>query len=480
MANANANTNNTDAAHVSIDSEAAHVISAVEECNDDDDDVGALHDVVQGLPSHAVKDLLSVGVCTRCILRLFGIRGNIYSISAISPSILNSVIGEQRHDEDISSDSKESEFEEVLCTLCLGILQFTYCDNKEIPVKKESANDMAIAISELVKQEGYQIDSFSLEVSVPPIILENEHSVRLYMKRKYGTEPWFQGGPFSQSISAKDALKFSLAKPLETLLDCKSGISNFRIRLTFSHKASKVVQSVAVSKQGCKRMKTGIVDSLDDSVAGDIECSDLADATVERSFDGLQDNESSECFKFPLEKVNDACHLVLLCQRTPIYFGGRYLKYSRNVSQTRWIIDDERMGEASVEVLSTFLIMEIIGSNIQPLCQGDNYKFHAAGREDIDVRMLGSGRPFLVEVQNARRIPSEAFVREIETNINNLENKLVGVKNLKVVGIEGWTMMREGEAEKQVYGTPIRVLHRRSPLQREKIIHWLEPYHYVR
>nr|POE58056.1 putative trna pseudouridine synthase pus10 [Quercus suber] len=216
-------------------------------------------------------------------------------------------------------------------------------------------------------------------------------------------------------------------------------------------------------------------------------------------FDGLQDNESSECFKFPLEKVNDVCHLVLLCQRIPIYFGGRYLKYSRNVSQTGWIIDDERMGEASVE--------EIIGSNIQTLCQGDNYKFHAAAGEDIDVRMLGSGRPFLVEVQNARQIPSEAFVRKIETYINNLENKLVGVKNLEVVGIEGWTMMREGEAEKQyaalvwilrpledvdldsisslkdmqiLQGTPIRVLHRRSPLQREKIIHWLESYQYVR
>ena len=91
---------------------------------------------------------------------------------------MNSVIGEQRHDEDISSNSKESEFEEVLCALCLGILQFTYCDNKEIPVKKGSASDMAVAISELVKREGYQIDSFSLEVSVPPIILENEHSVR--------------------------------------------------------------------------------------------------------------------------------------------------------------------------------------------------------------------------------------------------------------------------------------------------------------
>ena len=33
------------------------------------------------------------------------------------------------------------------------------------------------------------------------------------------------------------------------------------------------------------------------------------------------------------------------------------LKYSRNVSQTWRIIDDERTGEASVEVLSTFMIM---------------------------------------------------------------------------------------------------------------------------
>lgn len=43
--------------------------------------------------------------------------------------------------------------------------------------------------------------------------------------------------------------------------------------------------------------------SIDDSVVGDIECSSLADVTIERSFDGLQDNGSSQCFKFPLEKV---------------------------------------------------------------------------------------------------------------------------------------------------------------------------------
>ncbi|KAL6982632.1 tRNA pseudouridine(55) synthase [Sarracenia purpurea var. burkii] len=170
-------------------------------------------------------------------------------------------------------------------------------------------------------------------------------------------------------------------------------------------------------------------------------------------------------------------------------------KYSRNVSQTRWIIDDERMGEASVE--------ELIGSNILPLCQGDNYKFHAAGREDIDVRMLGSGRPFLVEIQNARHVPSEVSIKEIERKINSLENKLVRVKNVKVLDSQGWNLMHEGEAEKQkqyaalvwisrpledddlktlsslkdmliLQRTPIRVLHRRSPLEREKIIQWYE------
>ena len=36
------------------------------------------------------------------------------------------------------------------------------------------------------------------------------------------------------------------------------------------------------------------------------------------------------------------------------------LKYPKNVSQTRRIIDDERMGEASVEVLSISMIMVII------------------------------------------------------------------------------------------------------------------------
>ena len=52
--------------------------------------------------------------------------------------------------------------------------------------------------------------------------------------------------------------------------------------------------------------------------------------------------------------VQLAIHAISLTQLLIV------LKYSSNVSQTRRIIDDERMEEASVEVLSTFLIMVIV------------------------------------------------------------------------------------------------------------------------
>lgn len=41
--------------------------------------------------------------------------------------------------------------------------------------------------------------------------------------------------------------------------------------------------------------------------------------------------------------------------------------------------------------------------------------------------MLGSGRPFLVEIQNARLMPSEESVKNIEKEINKLEKNLVSL-----------------------------------------------------
>ncbi|PPR97605.1 hypothetical protein GOBAR_AA23066 [Gossypium barbadense] len=390
-----------------------------------------LNDAVRSLPYHVVKDLLSIGVCSRCVLRILGTEDHIYCHSSFSQSMLCSVL------EEVTGFKSECDFQ--FCSVCLGVLQLSYRDDKETLVKMESPNDMALVIAELVKKEGHQIDGFSLEVSIPQFILENESSLLSGMKKRYESEPWLQERLLSKCVSVKDVLKFAITKPLETLLE--SGIQKAKNRY-FRSFETYTGDSVASRSNnihsdftGDTGTENGLQNVNDESVVANKDCSDYpTNETIAVT--------GRSSLKVPIDKVSEPCHLVYLCYRTHIYLCGRYLKYSRNVSQTRWIIDEERMGEASVE--------EIIGSNILPMCRGDNYKFHAAGREDIDVRMLGSGRPFLLEIQNARQVPSKETVKEIESKINGLENKLVGVKNLQVVGSQGWTLMREGEAEKQV------------------------------
>lgn len=470
-------------------------------------------DAVRTLPPHALKHLLSLRVCVRCIFRLFGVHECLYSYATPSTSLLYSNIGKglksegelyvngSQADKDPSNldTSHELESGDYVCRICLGILQFVYYDQQNVLVKRDSARDFALTIADFVKQDGHVADNFSLEVSLPPLILEKEESILSIIKKKYHSEEWYQKIVKSELISTKDVLKLSLTSPLESVMGVKSGLSSFRIRMTYTNiDASKDGKSTVENIQCNKRRKTD--DGMDSNCvvsSADIENSNLGSGEEHgppRSFPtkGLQNHEISDCH---LEKVKQPCYLTFACSRAPIYIGGRYLKYSRNVSQSRWIIDDERMGEASVE--------EIIGGNVLPTCQGYSYKFHAAGREDIDVRMLGSGRPFLIEIQNARLSPSNTSICEIERRINCLESRHVMVKNLMVLGSEAWNLMREGEAEKQkqyvalvwisrslkdddletisslkdlklLQKTPVRVLHRRSPLEREKIIHWMK------
>ena len=93
-------------------------------------------------------------------------------------------------------------------------------------------------------------------------------------------------------------------------------------------------------------------------------------------------------------------------QAASLFIKGRYRKLVRNLPQTHWPCRDcEGLGchrcegtgyryRSSVEQLITAPFME--ASNAV------DEKFHGAGREDIDVRCLGSGRPFVIELRQPR------------------------------------------------------------------------------
>ena len=71
-------------------------------------------------------------------------------------------------------------------------------------------------------------------------------------------------------------------------------------------------------------------------------------------------------------------------------------------------VEQAKLYPESVEELSSKPLLEA--------AEGEKTLFHASGREDIDARMLGTGRPFVIEVSK----PKKRFVnlKEIEAKIN--------------------------------------------------------------
>ena len=185
----------------------------------------------------------------------------------------------------------------------------------------------------------------------------------------------------------------------------------------------------------------------------------------------------------------------------PLFVAGRYRKLVRTIPQSTWFCSDCRQGcdkcggtgklyAESVESLSSKQLLEATG--------GDEVFFHASGREDIDARMLGSGRPFVIEVSK----PKRRFVDlvQIEDQVN-----AEAVGKIEVIGLHFTTKevvrrLKKGEGSQKEYSllaefeneisdsdlrkieenfsevcikqqTPLRVMHRRADLIRERYIY---------
>jgi len=124
--------------------------------------------------------------------------------------------------------------------------------------------------------------------------------------------------------------------------------------------------------------------------------------------------------------------------------------------------------------------------------------FHASGREDIDARMLGSGRPFVIEITR----PKKRFLDldRLEEEVNLSGKSKVEVANLKSADKDVVRRLKRGESTQKEYRvliefqhnvkvkdldslkekltnatikqeTPLRVLHRRADMTREKYIY---------
>ena len=72
----------------------------------------------------------------------------------------------------------------------------------------------------------------------------------------------------------------------------------------------------------------------------------------------------------------------------------------------------------------------MISGHVLKLTKGREAKFHGAGREDIDVLMLGSGRPFVLEIKEPK-IRKLDF-KKLEDEINEMNKGVTAYHNLKI------------------------------------------------
>ncbi len=189
-------------------------------------------------------------------------------------------------------------------------------------------------------------------------------------------------------------------------------------------------------------------------------------------------------------------------QANPLYIEGRYRKLIRGIPQSKWVCRKCR-GKGCPRCNWTGKmypesIEEIVAEPTLEKTGGENISFHAAGREDVDARMLGGGRPFIVEVKK----PERRFIdlQDLAYTINKQAQGKVKVLNLRFARKDDVRKLKKAEASEKVYKaiiefdrnvsdeeleavektfanavvhqqTPLRVLHRRADLVREKHIY---------
>jgi tRNA pseudouridine synthase 10 len=90
----------------------------------------------------------------------------------------------------------------------------------------------------------------------------------------------------------------------------------------------------------------------------------------------------------------------------PVYVRGRYRKLDRTLPQTRWPCRRCRGrgctfcgGTGKTYATS---VEEVIAAPFLRTTGAEGSRFHGMGREDIDARMLGRGRPFVLELVRPR------------------------------------------------------------------------------
>ncbi|KAI9484035.1 MAG: hypothetical protein EXX96DRAFT_162560 [Benjaminiella poitrasii] len=374
-----------------------------------------------------------------------------------------------------------------ICTACLGSIQFA----------ESYVND----VHERLKEEDYKVDSCNLNCTLPVSILHRDHLLKAHvsntLQQKYADQEYIADlVRIYKNINTRDPKDFfkylfGLKLKEETGLQLETE-APLRMTVVIGHESTcKEHMFLTKLKEPLLNMRTVRQKKMRVTIGDSRSC-------IIEALKRLDDNEAKEVTAIPPSTVTeqakfDSVELV----HASTYVGGRYFKFSREYSQTPWAIKGQKLAEHSV----SGCIVDIV----RKYHRADDTKFVSAGREDANVRMLGSGRPFYIELINPRspRLSKEMY-KKIEEEINSQEihKDNVQIRHLSYIKPEYTSIIKEGEETKTKryralvwlsepltdelierinkvgstpftiqQNTPVRVFQRRSAAVRPKVIH---------
>jgi len=190
-------------------------------------------------------------------------------------------------------------------------------------------------------------------------------------------------------------------------------------------------------------------------------------------------------------------------QINPIFIESRYRKLVRGIPQTKWPCTKckgrgcERCNYTGKMYPET--VEELISEESIKAAHGIGAKFHGSGREDIDVKMLGKGRTFVLEIKEPKI--REIDLKKLKETVNEHARGKVEISEMKFVAKDRRAEIKESSRDTyKVYKaiveldedidtatldslksikiinqrTPIRVSHRRADKIRTREVRNLE------
>ncbi|XP_011505776.1 PREDICTED: putative tRNA pseudouridine synthase Pus10, partial [Ceratosolen solmsi marchali] len=363
------------------------------------------------------------------------------------------------------------------CIICLGILQ-----NSKLTTFVDK-------IVEEINTENYDCDTISLTLTIPTVIIIRERAVFIYLSK---IDALNKNVCYNKAKvqNIKDVWKWYLSFYIQLLTKKSMESSNIVSPLTVD-----VFISYPQDQEECQELLNNYTKLLTkESFMKRKEEKYITKKNIETITNSITDEQFEQCFTIPPKKPGHFINIdKLVCKHSSIFIGGRYTKFSRRLCQTPWFVHGKWKMENSVQDLICKCILDFTKSK--------STKFLSSGREDVDVRMLFHGRPFVIELIDPRitKINKDDLLY-LKQKINENTKKIRMMSDLKIVAKKDLKQLKEGEYSKSktyralcickkvvnsscllkklrniknlkiIQNTPIRVLHRRALFPRERII----------